>query len=169
MEMVNKTVKQNLGRITQAFMLRLPAICNSRRAAVDEVDAFLYPQYKDRDVQRVIITARTSAVRKAKAVLEKSFAFNPEGAAKLRSLSGAMTTARQAEAMLNAHELASQKFDKVLRFEALGDKQGGTKPTTSKIAFFQPESKTTRTTKTPRSTSAARKDFKDMSLVAKEF
>ncbi|CAN0060527.1 unnamed protein product [Ectocarpus fasciculatus] len=168
-EMMNRVVKQNLGRITQAYMTRLPLICDSRRAAVDEVDASLYPSYKERDVRRAVVRARVGPIRKAKRVLADSLAFSEEGKDQLRSLGGAVTTARKAEAMLNANEIAEQKFDAVLKYEALGDKIGGTKPSTSKIPFFAPENTTLKASTAPTSTVVARKDFRDMTLLATEF
>ncbi|CAN0233394.1 unnamed protein product [Ectocarpus sp. 12 AP-2014] len=168
-EMMNRVVKQNLGRITQAYMTRLPLICDSRPAAVDDVDASLYPSYKERDVRRAVISARVGPIRKAKAVLEGSFAFSDEGKDQMRSLGGAVTTARKAEAMLNANEIAERKFDAVLKYEALGDKIGGTKPSTSKIPFFPPENTSLKASTAPTSTAVARKDFRDMTLLATEF
>ena len=169
MEMINRVVKQNLGRITQTYMLKLPRICDSRRAACDEVDSRLYPSYKDRDARRSTIRDRVRAIRKAKKVLENSFAFSEEGRDQLRALSGAVTTEKNSDSLLNATAIALAKFKKILLHEALGDRKHGTRPSNQRLSFFKPESTTSALTKPRAPTSTAHKDFKDMTLLATEF
>lgn len=167
-EMTNKTSKQSVSKISSKRIEHMAPICDSRRVTVDEVDARLYPSCKERDVRRVVIRSRVRGIKWAKAVLENYLAFSVEGKEQLRSLGGAGTTQRREDAMLNWNQLAADRFDDVLRYEGLGDYVNGTKPSNTKLPRSA-AGNTPKSTKTPPSASAARKDFRDMSTLALEF
>ena len=167
-EMANRDVKSALGRITQAFMAKLAAICDARAKAARSFDEFLGPDLKERDVTRGLIRDRAGGVAKVIPWLRTSLAFSPEGAERLRSLAGAVATKDDEEVMLDGDAIAKTWFKETLTHHVLRE-EGGHPVARRKLPRFPALNDTHRATVPTKKKRAQRKALKDMTVQASEW